>query len=207
MESNRELDFARCSGNEHALSALRRLAHSSFFVMAASPRPRKRRSLKLHRTSNSSNSLPRSAGTTLSFCSPIACSAAPIWIYISELRSRISAAYRGASRARSRPAASRPPTQDFPPNWPARLSNGKTIPKRSTACSRRFDLAPSDSYANNFLGTAYFLEGNLEASLKYWNRVKSRRSRMFANDPPLRISQALLDHAFAFSPAAIADAA
>src|SRR5215469_10786923 len=30
---------------------------------------------------------------------------------------------------------------------------------------------PTDAYANDFLGTVYFLEGNLETALKYWNRV------------------------------------
>ena len=63
-------------------------------------------------------------------------------------------------------------------------------------------LAPNDTYANDFLGTAYFLEGNLEASLKYWNRVQKPQIADVREDPPLRISPALLDHAFAFSPAA-----
>jgi tetratricopeptide (TPR) repeat protein len=32
-------------------------------------------------------------------------------------------------------------------------------------------LDPSDAYANEFLGTLFLLDGNLEAALKYWNRV------------------------------------
>ena len=68
-------------------------------------------------------------------------------------------------------------------------------------------IAPGDEYANDFLGTAYFVEGNLEAALKYWNRLTEWRiakphiSRVNA-DPTPRLSPALLDHAFTFSPAA-----
>ncbi len=32
-------------------------------------------------------------------------------------------------------------------------------------------LKPADAYANQFLGSLYLLEGNLAASLRYWNRV------------------------------------
>ena len=32
-------------------------------------------------------------------------------------------------------------------------------------------ISPDDAYANEFLGTVYFLQRNLEAALKYWNRV------------------------------------
>ena len=31
-------------------------------------------------------------------------------------------------------------------------------------------LAPSDTYCSDFLATVYFLQGNTEAALKYWNR-------------------------------------
>jgi len=63
-------------------------------------------------------------------------------------------------------------------------------------------LAPGDAYANDFLGTTYFLEGNLEAALKYWNRAgKPQIASVIANPTP-RLSPSLLDHAFAFSPAA-----
>jgi tetratricopeptide (TPR) repeat protein len=63
-------------------------------------------------------------------------------------------------------------------------------------------LAPTDSYANDFLGTVYFLEGNLEAALKYWNRVNKPHIANVREEPMPRISPTLLDHAFAFSPAA-----
>lgn len=61
-------------------------------------------------------------------------------------------------------------------------------------------LEPKDAYANDFLGTAYFLEGNLEAALKYWNRVGKPQIEEVREEPTPRISPALLDHAFTFSP-------
>jgi tetratricopeptide (TPR) repeat protein len=63
-------------------------------------------------------------------------------------------------------------------------------------------LAPSDAYTNDFLGTTYFLEDNLQAAVKYWNRESKPRIASVLADPTPRISPALLDHAFAFSPAA-----
>src|ERR1051326_2466572 len=36
---------------------------------------------------------------------------------------------------------------------------------------RALQLDPKDEYANEFLATIYFIQGNLEAALKYWNRV------------------------------------
>ena len=63
-------------------------------------------------------------------------------------------------------------------------------------------LAPHDNYTNDFLATTYFLQSNLEAALKYWNRVGKPQIANVREDPTPRISPALLDHAFAFSPAA-----
>ena len=37
-------------------------------------------------------------------------------------------------------------------------------------------LNPRDSYSREFLATIYFLEGNLEAALKYWNPQEDRKS-------------------------------
>ena len=61
-------------------------------------------------------------------------------------------------------------------------------------------LAPRDAYANEFLATLYFLDGNLEAALKYWNRVDKPQIASVRADPVPRVSPALLDHAFAFAP-------
>jgi Tetratricopeptide repeat len=60
---------------------------------------------------------------------------------------------------------------------------------------------PADPYSNDFLGTVYFLQGNLPAALKYWNRVNKPVIAGVHDAPEPRVSPALLDHAFAFSPA------
>jgi tetratricopeptide (TPR) repeat protein len=62
-------------------------------------------------------------------------------------------------------------------------------------------LSPDDSYANDFLGTIYFLQANLDGSLKYWNRVGKPQVAELRLDPPPNVSPVLLDRAFAFSPA------
>ena len=77
----------------------------------------------------------------------------------------------------------------------------KNYPQTIRRLRQALRLAPSDNYANDFLGTAYFLEGNLEASLKYWNHAGKPQIANVREDPEPRISPALLDHAFAFSPA------
>ncbi|HSS98858.1 MAG TPA: tetratricopeptide repeat protein [Terriglobales bacterium] len=68
---------------------------------------------------------------------------------------------------------------------------------------RALHLNPQDSYANEFLATVYFLQGNLEAALKYWNRVKKPKIANVLVNPKPRVNAALLDHAFTFSPASI----
>jgi tetratricopeptide (TPR) repeat protein len=62
-------------------------------------------------------------------------------------------------------------------------------------------IDPNDRYANDFLGTVYFLEGNLDAALKYWNRIGKPYIETVQPDHPLRIRPALLDRALAFSAA------
>jgi tetratricopeptide (TPR) repeat protein len=66
---------------------------------------------------------------------------------------------------------------------------------------RGLRLDPSDTYANDFLGTVYFLLGNFEAALKYWNKIGKPSIENVQPDHPLRIRPALLDRALAFSPA------
>jgi hypothetical protein len=66
---------------------------------------------------------------------------------------------------------------------------------------RSLRIAPRDSYANDFLATLYFLDGNLGAALKYWNRVDKPHVVHVETDPRPRVSAALLDRAFAFSAA------
>jgi tetratricopeptide (TPR) repeat protein len=61
-------------------------------------------------------------------------------------------------------------------------------------------LDPSDSYANNFLASVYYLEGNLEAALKYWNRAARPRLADLAFEPKPGLNPLLLDRAIPFSP-------
>src|SRR5438309_45433 len=66
-------------------------------------------------------------------------------------------------------------------------------------CVLRLNLHDSDGY--DFLGTVYCLEGNLEAALKYWNRVDKPRVAEGHADPVPHLDPVLLDRAFAFAPA------
>ncbi len=66
---------------------------------------------------------------------------------------------------------------------------------------RALRLDARDEYANEFLATVYFLDGNLEAALKYWNRTGKPEIVDVRSEPALRVRPALLDHAFAFAPA------
>lgn len=70
---------------------------------------------------------------------------------------------------------------------------------------RALRLDPEDAYANNFLATIYFLKGNLEAAVKYWNRLSHPGPQIdeLRSDPRLRVRPALLDHAFAYAPASV----
>ena len=65
---------------------------------------------------------------------------------------------------------------------------------------RAVRIDPADTYANDFLGTVYFLQGNLEAALKYWNRVDKPQIASVKPDHPLQIRPTLLDRALTFAP-------
>src|SRR5713226_7832089 len=92
------------------------------------------------------------------------------------------------------------------PRFPIELAGVTFKLKRYPQAARRMrqalKLAPRDSYANDFLGTVYFLQGNREASLKYWNRVGKPQVVEVRADPVPQVAPALLDRAFAYSPAA-----
>jgi tetratricopeptide (TPR) repeat protein len=66
---------------------------------------------------------------------------------------------------------------------------------------RALRIDPKDEYANEFLATVYFLQGNLEAALKYWNRIGKPQISEVRSEPAMKVRPALLDHAFAFAPA------
>src|SRR5262249_2785888 len=64
-------------------------------------------------------------------------------------------------------------------------------------------IDPRDAYANEFLATIYFVQGNLEAALKYWNRIEKPQIANISTPQDLKIRPALLDRAFLFSPASM----
>ncbi len=66
---------------------------------------------------------------------------------------------------------------------------------------RALRLDPRDVYANEFAGTLYLLDGNLEAALKYWNRIGKPRIGQVRMEPEPPVDPVLLDRAFAFAPA------
>jgi tetratricopeptide (TPR) repeat protein len=74
------------------------------------------------------------------------------------------------------------------------FSTAKRELRRALAIERQ------DDYANNLLASIYFLEGNLEAALKYWNRAGKPKLKDLTFDPQPRLNPLLLDRAFASSP-------
>lgn len=65
---------------------------------------------------------------------------------------------------------------------------------------RALDIQPQDEYANNFVASIYFLEGNLEAALKYWNRAGQPKLSDLNFDPQPKLNPLVLDRAVRFSP-------
>ena len=65
---------------------------------------------------------------------------------------------------------------------------------------RALRIAPGDSYVAEFLGTIYLLEGNLEATLGYWNKLDRPRLTVLGFSPPARTDSNLLDRAVRFAP-------
>src|SRR5882762_3802284 len=60
-------------------------------------------------------------------------------------------------------------------------------------------LNRQDAYAREFLATIYFLEGNLEAALKYWNPEEKPRLGSVAFVPSLHLKESLSKRALAFN--------
>ena len=62
----------------------------------------------------------------------------------------------------------------------------------------RMDI--DDSYAAEFLGTIYLLEGNLEAALRYWNQLDKPKLTAVELSLPSKTDKLLLDRAVGFAP-------
>ncbi|HXK60333.1 MAG TPA: tetratricopeptide repeat protein [Acidobacteriota bacterium] len=72
--------------------------------------------------------------------------------------------------------------------------------------SRRFlhramSATPADRYLLDFLGSVYYLEGNLEAALKYWNQIDKPYLVDVNFNPDDCLKPVLLNRALAVSPA------
>ncbi len=64
---------------------------------------------------------------------------------------------------------------------------------------KALDLNPQDAYSREFLATIYFLDGNLEAALKYWNPEDKPRLGSVAFAPSLQLKESLRSRALAFN--------
>ena len=70
---------------------------------------------------------------------------------------------------------------------------------------RALQSKPKDEYALEFLGTIYLLEGNIDAALKYWNRVGKPRLAAVTLQPEPRLNATLRKNAVNFNPPQILD--
>ena len=79
----------------------------------------------------------------------------------------------------------------------------KRYPDAVNYLQRALRLDPADEYANDFLGSVYYLQGNVEAALKYWNRVSKPFVEKVQLDPSPKVDPVLLDRAFVFAPVSV----
>jgi hypothetical protein len=96
-----------------------------------------------------------------------------------------------------------PSDKRFPEELAGVAFEQKQYPEAALWLRHALHLDPNDAYAGNFLATVYFLSGNLDAALRYWNRVQKPSITTLDFDPHLHVHRLLLDRAFAFSPAAV----
>lgn len=107
-----------------------------------------------------------------------------------------------AHAALSRGARLQPGDKRFPIELAGIAFKQKQNGRAISYLHRALRLDAKDDYTNEFLATLYYLQGNVEAAVKYWNRISTPKPRIAAqvNESSLRIRPALLDHAIAFSP-------
>jgi tetratricopeptide (TPR) repeat protein len=94
-----------------------------------------------------------------------------------------------------------PGDKRFPTELAGVAFKQKRLPEAARLLRRALRLDPADTYANDFLGTVYFLQHNLEAALLYWNRIGKPFVERVQPDADLRVRPALLDRALTFAPA------
>ncbi|MGI9072385.1 MAG: hypothetical protein ACR2JB_13970 [Bryobacteraceae bacterium] len=92
-----------------------------------------------------------------------------------------------------------PGDKRFPLELAALAYRSKNFGAAKSYLHAALKLDADESYANDFLGTVYLLEGNLEASLKYWNRIGKPYIRRVQLEPLPQLDPVLLQRAFTFS--------
>lgn len=106
-----------------------------------------------------------------------------------------------AARVFQRSSRRHPGDKRFPLALAGVSFEKKSYGEAANYLRRALRLDSTDFYANDFLGSVYFLQSNLEAALKYWNRVAKPQIEEVRFDPTPKVDPVLLDHAFAFAPA------
>lgn len=96
-----------------------------------------------------------------------------------------------------------PDDKRFPMELAGVAFKKKQYPRASRHLRDALKLEATDTYANDFLGTVYFLQGNLPAALKYWNRVARPQIAEIRAAPVPKLDPVVLDRAFAFAPASV----
>lgn len=96
-----------------------------------------------------------------------------------------------------------PRDKRFPIELAGIAFNQKRFGESKSDLHQALRLDPKDEYALNFLATLYYLDGNLPAALKYWNRIGKPKIADIRTSPQLRIDPALLDRAFTCAPASV----
>lgn len=97
----------------------------------------------------------------------------------------------------------KPGDERFPVELAGVAFKQKRYPEAVRWLRQALKLDPGDAYANDFLGSIYYLEGNTEAAVKYWNRVGKPQIAGISLQPEPQVNAPLLDTAFAFSQASV----
>ncbi len=108
-----------------------------------------------------------------------------------------------STRAFERGAHESPRDKRFPIELAGVAFQQKDYPRAARELKQAVRLDPRDAYANDFLATLYFMDGNLPATLKYWNRAGKPVLANIASEPRPRTSPVLLDRAFEFAPGSV----
>ncbi len=107
-----------------------------------------------------------------------------------------------ARAALERARALNPRDKRFPVELAGIALKERRYPESKRRIRDALRLDPGDTYANEFLATLFFLEGNLEAAIKSWNRSGDRPVlEELRSEPSPRTDPVLLDRCYAFAPA------